>query len=130
MFVLIEAFDADDIQLINAVLAPRKQHSEQILVGINCRDLQTLKVNFERFGEWVDLLPHGYPKVAESGVANAEDAKRVVQLGYQLALVGTTLMNSADPRKLAGELLNAGREAALATRTQTVELFAADLPRG
>lgn len=129
MFVLIEAFDADDIALINAVLAPRRQHTEQILVGINCRDLQTLQVNFARFAEWVDLLPRGYPKVAESGVANVEDAKYVAQLGYQLALVGTTLMNSADPRKLAGELLSAGREIALATRTQSVEFFAADLPK-
>ncbi len=129
MFVLIEAFDADDIKLINDVLAPRKQHTEQILVGINCRDLQTLKVNFQRFAELVDLLPKNRPKVAESGVANADDAKRVANMGYQLALVGTTLMNSPAPRKLAGELLSAGREMALATRTQTVELFASDLPR-
>jgi indole-3-glycerol phosphate synthase len=129
MFVLIEAFDADDIKLINEVLAPRKQHTEQILVGVNCRDLQTLKVNFERFAELVDLLPQGYPKVAESGVANADDAKRVANMGYQLALVGTTLMSSPEPRKLAGALLSAGREAALATRTQTIELFASDLPK-
>ncbi|MGE0115452.1 MAG: indole-3-glycerol-phosphate synthase [Steroidobacteraceae bacterium] len=129
MFVLIEAFDADDIKVINEVLALRKQHTEQILVGINCRDLQTLQVNFERFAEWVDLLPHGYPKVAESGVGNVEDVKRVAQMGYQLALVGTTLMNSPDPRQLASELLSAGRATALATRTQTVEFFAADLPK-
>jgi indole-3-glycerol phosphate synthase len=129
MFVLIEAFDADDIQVINEVLASRKQHTEQILVGINCRDLQTLKVNFERFAELIELMPRGYPKVAESGVGNVDDVKRVVQLGYQIALVGTTLMNSPDPRKLAGELLSAGRETALATRTQAIEFFAADLPK-
>lgn len=129
MFVLIEAFDADDIKLINEVIAPRKQHTEQILVGINCRDLQTLKVNFERFAELVDLLPRGCTKVAESGVAHPEDAKRVANMGYHMALVGTTLMNSPEPRKLAGELLSAGREAALTTRTQTVELFASDLPK-
>ena len=128
MFVLIEAFDADDIKVINEVLAPRKQHTEQILVGVNCRDLQTLKVNFDRFAEWVDLLPN-YPKVAESGVSTAADAKRVAQLGYQVALVGTTLMNSPEPRKLAGELLAVGREAALATRTQATELFTSDLPK-
>lgn len=129
MFVLIEAFDADDIKVINEVLAPRKQHTEQMLVGINCRDLQTLKVNFERFAEWVDLLPRNYPKVAESGVANVDDVRRVVQMGYQVALVGTTLMNSPEPRKLVGELLSAGREVALATRTQSIEFFAADLPK-
>lgn len=128
MFVLIEAFDADDLKLINQVLEPRKQHDETILVGINCRDLQTLKVNFDRFAEWVGMMPAKYPKVAESGVANPEDARRVAGMGYQLALVGTTLMNSPEPRKLAQELLVAGREVAM-MRTQTVEFFAADLPK-
>lgn len=129
MFVLIEAFDAADIKLIAQVLSTRKQHTEQIIVGVNCRDLETLAVNFERFAELIDLLPKGYPKVAESGVHNVADVQRVVQLGYQVALVGTTLMNSADPAKLACELLEAGRETALATRTQTVDFFAADLPK-
>lgn len=129
MFVLIEAFDADDIKVINEVLAPRKRHTEQILVGINCRDLQTLKVNFERLAEWVELLPDGYPKVAESGVGSVDDVQRVAQMGYQLALVGTTLMNSPDPRKLTGELLAAGRVTALASRAHVVDLFTADLPK-
>ena len=113
MFVLIEAFDEADITIINEVLQSRKEHSETILVGLNCRDLQTLKVNVERFAELVELLPDGYPKVAESGVNNTDDVRRIVELGYQVALIGTTLMNSADPRASAGELLVAGREAAL-----------------
>ena len=113
LFVLIEAFDAEDIALINEVLSSRQHHDEKILVGINCRDLQSLKVNFERFAEMVELLPSEYPKVAESGVGNTDDVQRVVRLGFQMALIGTTLMHSADPRALAGELLKAGRETAL-----------------
>jgi indole-3-glycerol phosphate synthase len=114
MFVLIEAFDADDINTINEVLVARKGRNENILVGINCRDLQTLKINFERFAELVELLPAGYSKVAESGVNDTNDVRRIVQLGFSIALVGTTLMNNADPLAIAGELLVAGREAALA----------------
>ena len=113
MFVLIEAFDEADINIINEVLQPRKEHKEMILVGINCRDLQTLKVNIERFAELIELLPAGYPKVAESGVNNADDVRHIIQLGYQVALVGTVLMSSANPRALACELLMAGRKAAL-----------------
>jgi indole-3-glycerol phosphate synthase len=128
MFALIEAFDADDLRLIQQVLDTRKHYTEQILVGINCRDLQTLKVNFERFGEWVDMMPAKYPKVAESGVANADDARCVAGMGYEVALVGTTLMNSPKPRELAQELLAAGREVAI-QRTQTVDFLATDLPK-
>jgi indole-3-glycerol phosphate synthase len=114
MFVLIEAFDADDMNVINEVLTPRKNRNESILVGINCRDLQTLKINFERFDELVDLLPLDRPRVAESGVNNTDDVRRIVQRGFNVALVGTTLMSSADPRAAASELLVAGRETALA----------------
>ena len=114
MFVLIEAFDAEDMNVINDVLASRRGRNETILVGINCRDLETLKVNFERFAELVELLPETYPRVAESGVNNADDVRRIVQLGFNVALVGTTLMNSADPRAATCELLVAGRETALA----------------
>lgn len=113
MFVLIEGFGADDMHLINEVLSSRAGRNEQILVGINCRDLQTLKVNIDRFAELVELMPTSTPRVAESGVNDANDVKRIVQLGFNVALVGTTLMNSTDPRALASELLVAGREAAL-----------------
>jgi indole-3-glycerol phosphate synthase len=130
MFVLIEAFGPDDITVIKEVLAPRKRHTERVLIGVNCRDLQTLQINFNLFAEWIDLLPAGYPKVAESGVITADDARKVSDLGYQLALVGTTLMNSPDPRGLAAELLQVGRETALATRTQVIDFLATDLPAG
>lgn len=127
LFVLIEAFDAEDIAVINEVLAGRKGYEERALVGVNCRDLQTLQVNFERLAEWADVLPPAYPLVAESGVVHLEDVKRVVDLGYHLALVGTTLMNSPDPCKLASELLAAGRERAMATRTRTLKMAGGEL---
>jgi hypothetical protein len=60
--------------------------------------------------------------VAESGVGSLEDVKRVVDAGYELALVGTTLMNSADPGKLLGELLTSGRERAMAVRTRKLRI--------
>ena len=118
LFVLIEAFDAADLETIREVLSTRKKqkHEETILVGVNCRDLATLKVDFERLTELAPLLPSDYPSVAESGVGSVADVARVVELGYELALVGTLLMGSADPRKLAGELLATGRERAMALR--------------
>ncbi len=130
MFVLVEAFDADDIALIKQVLAPRKQYAEQVLVGVNCRDLQSLQINFDRFADWVELLPAAHAKVAESGVQNVQDVERVARLGYQLALVGTTLMSATAPEQLVRDMLKVGRECALATRTQTIEFLASDLLGG
>src|SRR5260370_141451 len=73
---------------------------QPILIGVNCRDFQTLTVVRERFAALAPLLPAGWPAVAESGVASGEDARRMQQLGYRLALIGTALMASGDPSQL------------------------------
>ena len=51
------------------------------------------------------------PCVAESGIATAEDARKVARAGYRVALVGSALMRSTDPRALVRELVDAGRAA-------------------
>jgi indole-3-glycerol phosphate synthase len=109
LFVLLEAFDAADLAAARELLAGRRagrgESAEQILVGINSRDLQSLKVVPERFAELAPLLPRAHPCVAESGVASAADAKRMAALGYSLALIGTALMSCDDPQELLGEIL-------------------------
>jgi indole-3-glycerol phosphate synthase len=81
------------------------------LAGVNCRDLATLQVVPQRLLELAPLLPARAPRVAESGVATAADARQIVAAGYQLALVGGALMQADDPAALAGVLLAAGRAA-------------------
>ena len=126
MFVLLEAFDAADLDVARGVLAPRKQHGEQILVGLNCRDLETLQIDLSRLEELADKLPSGYAPVAESGVSSLEDVRTVVDVGYRVALIGTTLMGSNEPKKLLGELLAAGRERAMAVRTRKIRIATGD----
>ena len=113
MFVLLETFDAADLALAREVLHCRKGHSEQVLVGVNCRDLEKLTIELARLGDLAEAVPAGVPKVAESGVTSLEDVRTVVGLGYHLALVGTTLMNADAPRQLLGEMLAVGRERAM-----------------
>ncbi len=122
MFVLIETFDAADLQVAKEVLAARKAHDEQMLVGVNCRDLDTFGVESARLSALASHLPPDFASVAESGVGSLEDVKAVVDAGYEVALVGTTLMSSADPGKLLGEMLAAGRERAMAVRTRKLRI--------
>lgn len=122
MFVLLETFDAADLAVANELLEPRKAHDEQILVGVNCRDLETLKIDFPRFQELAEQLPPAHASVAESGVQSLDDVRKVVDDGYRVALVGTTLMNSPDPRKMLGEMLAMGRERAMAIRTRKIRI--------
>ena len=111
LFVLLEAFDADDLAVAAGLAAERHGRDEQVLMGLNCRDLQTLQIDFARFEQLRERLPAAWPAVAESGVLTPEDAARVASLGYRLALVGTTLMQRADPEEAVRELLAAGRGA-------------------
>jgi indole-3-glycerol phosphate synthase len=111
LFVLLEAFDADDVAVAAALARDRRGRDEQVLMGVNCRDLQSLQIDFDRFAQLRDRLPAGWPAVAESGVVTAADAAAVAALGYRCALVGTTLMRQDDPAEAVRELLAAGRGA-------------------
>lgn len=126
MFVLLEAFDAQDLAVAREVLAARKSHDEQMLIGVNCRDLDTLAVDPSRFAALAEVLPAGFCPVAESGVNSVEDAKSVVNLGYRMALVGTALMGSREPHKVLGEMLAAGRERALAIASRKIRLVSGE----
>lgn len=115
LFVLLEAFDGADLAAAREVLAARSgrptARGDNILVGINSRDLQTLKVVPERFEVLVPELPRDRPAVAESGVACAADALRMMRLGFRLALIGTALMSRDDPAQLLREILATTRTA-------------------
>ena len=119
MFVLLEAFDAADLATVKDLLTSRRavrataggatDTVADLLVGINCRDLATLEVVPERFEALATQLPGAWPAVAESGVATAADARRMRQLGYRLALIGTALMGCDDPAQLLREILSTTR---------------------
>jgi indole-3-glycerol phosphate synthase len=111
MFVLLEAFDAADLESAGELLASRSGSAHSILIGVNSRDLQTLQVVPERFAALAPRLPDGWPAVAESGVASAADARHMRKLGYRLALIGSALMSCDDPARLLGEIFDATRTA-------------------
>jgi indole-3-glycerol phosphate synthase len=114
LFVLLEAFDQADLKIARELAVTRRGRDEQLLVGVNSRDLQTLQVVPERLLTLAPELPTEYPRVAESGVASVAEVEAVARAGYSLALIGTALMARGDPQQLARELLQAGRAAAAA----------------
>ena len=122
LFALVEVFDRPDLDRAVAVIragGPAVLDGRcRTLLGVNCRDLRTLQVDFGRFAALAPHLPRGVPTVAESGVESPGQAARVAGLGYDVALVGTALMRAGDPRRLAGELLEAGRASAFESAGQ------------
>ncbi len=117
MFALLEAFDEADIDWA-AELCSRYGAKLQLLLGVNCRDLATLKVVPGRLEMLARRLPAGVTWVAESGIDSPAAAARVAAAGFQVALIGSALMSAEDPAALAGSMLSAGRQAAQLRWTQ------------
>jgi indole-3-glycerol phosphate synthase len=107
LFVLLECFDAADI----ARAAPYAC-VESVLVGVNCRDLESLAVERSRLAGLAPLLPAGSARVAESGFETPEDCASAARAGYRMALVGGALMTAPDPADAVRRMLAAGRAAA------------------
>ncbi len=103
MFALVEVFDHSDLETAATVF------DREVLVGVNCRDLSTLEVDFSRFEELAPHLPDHLPAVAESGIQSASDIEVVADLGYRMALVGSALVGHQDPTEPLAELIRAGR---------------------
>jgi indole-3-glycerol phosphate synthase len=76
------------------------------LVGVNQRDLRTFAVDHDRALALGARIPSHVVAVAESGIRDGEDARRLADAGYDAVLVGETLVRAADRsgalRALAG----------------------------
>mgnify|MGYP000288632769 FL=1 len=88
---LVEIHDRKNLLNINE-LCPT-------IVGVNCRNLKKMELDFSRFERFFPKLPKDSLKVAESGFKNTEKIKIVEQLGYDAILMGTSLMKSKNPGK-------------------------------
>jgi indole-3-glycerol phosphate synthase len=74
-------------------------------IGVNNRDLKTFDVRLETSLELVERIPTTAVRVAESGIATAEDVGRLRAAGFDAFLIGESLMRKADPGAALAELL-------------------------
>ncbi len=74
-------------------------------IGVNNRDLKTFDVRLETSLELVAQIPSGVIRVAESGIATAEDIGRLRAAGFDAFLIGESLMRQPDPGTALADLL-------------------------
>lgn len=97
MGVLVEAHDEAEVERAVAV--------EGALIGINNRDLRSLKVDPMRALALARRVPPGRTIVAESGLRTAADLARYMAEGIGCFLVGEALMAEADVAAATRRLL-------------------------
>jgi indole-3-glycerol phosphate synthase len=78
------------------------------IIGINNRDLQTFEVDLSLTGRLRPLIPEDRVVVSESGVATAEDARRLADYGADALLVGESFMRAGDRKALLARLRAGG----------------------
>lgn len=104
LFVLLEAFDRDDLDRISD-----RELDPGVLVGVNSRDLDTLEVRRSAHADLFEHVPEGCVAIAESGIETPEQVSELREIGYEGVLVGTSLMRSADPGSAVAAMVAAGK---------------------
>jgi indole-3-glycerol phosphate synthase len=74
------------------------------VVGVNHRDLNTFQVDIGLTERLRALIPPEVVLVAESGIHDMADARRMLNAGADAILVGEALMRAADPAQKIREL--------------------------
>jgi indole-3-glycerol phosphate synthase len=67
------------------------------IIGINNRDLKTLRVDLDTSRRLLPLAPGNCVKVVESGISSPGEVRRFHEEGADAFLVGEALVRSADP---------------------------------
>lgn len=77
------------------------------IIGVNNRDLTTLRTDLGVAEKLAIELPAGVVTIAESGVSSVDGARRMRAAGYDAILVGEALVRADDPEALVSALKGA-----------------------
>ena len=94
---LVEIHDENELD--------RAVRSSANLIGINNRDLDTLKTDLAVTERLVPKVPEGVAIVSESGISSRRDIERLQKTGVNCFLVGESLLREKDPGGKLRELL-------------------------
>jgi indole-3-glycerol phosphate synthase len=103
MAALVEVHDEAELE--------RALRTEAQIIGVNNRNLKTFDVDIETTARLRALIPPGRLLVSESGIRNAEDVRRMAEMGCDAILVGETFckLPQAERGDKVREFVKAGR---------------------
>ena len=100
--VLLEVHEADTLLAVRSLIGfPKKGYS---VLGINNRNLATMKVDLGTSRRLVELVDNKKELVAESGIKSRADVEKLKSIGIGAVLVGQVLCESDDIEKKFEEL--------------------------
>jgi len=106
MTVLLEVHSMDNLLRVRPHVG--FPHPAYCLLGINNRDLTTMRVDLAHSLRMVDMVEEKSVLVSESGIKTADDLAKLARQEVRIVLIGEHLMKQARPGHALAELL--GRE--------------------
>jgi len=76
------------------------------LIGINNRNLDTLKIDLGTSIRLMQMVPDDRVVISESGISNSSDIERLLKAGASGFLIGESLLKSGNPSRKLAELLS------------------------
>ena len=110
MDVLIEVHNQSELEQAFKLKTP--------LIGINNRDLKTLKTNLETTKQLASLVPGNKLLVSESGLYSREDLAEMAQVGARCFLIGESLMRQDNVTTAVQDILSNPLTGALSREAQ------------
>ncbi len=102
--VLLEVHEADSLLAVRSLIGfPKKGYS---ILGINNRNLATMKVDLNTTSRLADLIENKAELVSESGIKTRSHIEKLKSLGIGACLIGQTLCESPDIEKKFKELFD------------------------
>jgi indole-3-glycerol phosphate synthase len=98
MDVLLEVHSEDELE--------RALSLQSRLIGINNRNLKTLKTDTNITKRLAPLVPTGYTLICESGLKTSKDLARMAEFGARCFLIGEALMLKPNVRAAVKEILS------------------------
>ncbi len=101
---LLEVHEADTLLAVRSLIGfPKKGYS---ILGINNRDLTTMKVDIGTTARLAGFLEEGGELVSESGIKTRDDVRKLKSVGVRAVLIGQTLCEHPDIEEKFTELFD------------------------
>lgn len=94
--VLFEVHREDELQMVP---------NDADFVGINNRNLETMKTNTDISFHLAPLVPAPFIRVSESGISSAEMVRSLKTNGFSGFLIGEAFMKTSDPARSCREFI-------------------------
>ena len=82
---------------------------DNVLIGINNRNLNTMKVDINNSIKLLDSLKTKPNLICESGIKSIDDIKKLLKVDFKSFLIGEFLMKSTNPKELLQNIFKLNR---------------------